>query len=323
MKKRIIFFERQFPSANMVLIEDQLSILVDTGFGSDWQLTEHLIRETGLSPDQLNLVVNTHYHSDHVGGNHKLQQVYGREIAAHSWEASLINTRNREACSAGWLNQPVENFQVNRLLVDGDEIETGTSVLQVIHTPGHTLGHISLYDPNAEILISGDLLHRHDVGWLNPFREGVASLQRSIESLDRISRLPLQAIYPGHGPAILVPKQVINEARIRFEKWQHSPEKVAWHAVKRIFSFALIISGGIERERISEYLLSCGWFQDFSRHAFEHDPEDFVKLLVKEMIRSQAAIWHGERLRAVIPHNVPTTQWIQLHQGTHYWTIPS
>jgi glyoxylase-like metal-dependent hydrolase (beta-lactamase superfamily II) len=44
-------------------------------------------------------------------------------------------------------------------------------VLQVIHTPGHTLGHISLYAPDEQILILGDAVHGDDVAWINPFRE--------------------------------------------------------------------------------------------------------------------------------------------------------
>ncbi|WP_368297966.1 MBL fold metallo-hydrolase [Cytobacillus firmus] len=58
----IIFFERKFPSANMILIKDELPILIDTGFGSDVKETEQLIKEAGVSPEELHLIVNTHYH---------------------------------------------------------------------------------------------------------------------------------------------------------------------------------------------------------------------------------------------------------------------
>ena len=59
----IIFFERKFPSANMVLIKNQLPILNDTGFGSEAKDTEQLIKEAGVSPEELHLIVNTHYPS--------------------------------------------------------------------------------------------------------------------------------------------------------------------------------------------------------------------------------------------------------------------
>ncbi|WP_408008151.1 MBL fold metallo-hydrolase [Pseudalkalibacillus sp. A8] len=109
----IIFFERIFPSANMVLIKDQLPTLIDTGFGSDVKETEQLLKEAGVSPKALHLIVNTHYHSDHVGGNYHLQKNYGVPIAAHKWETALINSNNHEACSAVWLDQPVEQYRVD------------------------------------------------------------------------------------------------------------------------------------------------------------------------------------------------------------------
>lgn len=99
-KNRFIFFERKFPSANMILVKDQLPVLIDTGFGSDVKDTEQLIKEAGVSPEELHLIVNTHYHSDHVGGNFYLQKEYGVSIAAHKWEADLINACDPEACSA-------------------------------------------------------------------------------------------------------------------------------------------------------------------------------------------------------------------------------
>ncbi|MDI2589171.1 MBL fold metallo-hydrolase [Psychrobacillus sp. NEAU-3TGS] len=108
----------------MVLVKDELSILIDTGFGSDVKETERLIREAGVSPEELNLIVNTHYHSDHVGDS--------------------------EACSAEWLDHPVEPYQVDRKLSNNEEIYTGSRTLQVLHTPGHTLGHISLYEPEEK-----------------------------------------------------------------------------------------------------------------------------------------------------------------------------
>ena len=79
----IIFIERRFPSANMILIKDKLPILIDSGFGSDMKETEQLIKKAGVSPEELHLIVNTHYHSDHVGGNFHFQKNYGITIAAH------------------------------------------------------------------------------------------------------------------------------------------------------------------------------------------------------------------------------------------------
>ncbi|BAU28392.1 glyoxylase-like metal-dependent hydrolase (beta-lactamase superfamily II) [Aneurinibacillus soli] len=318
-KSRIIFFERKFPSANMILIQDQLPILIDTGFGSDAKDTEQLIKEVGTSPEELHLIVNTHYHSDHVGGNFHLQKNYGVMIAAHKWEADLINACDPEACSAEWLDQPVEPYRVDMSLSDNDEIITGSRTLKVLHTPGHTLGHISLYEPDEEILICGDLFYKNDIGWINIFREGVASLQRSIESLDRLSALPIKQAYAGHGPQMANPLAAIDAARERFEKWLRTPEKISWHACKRIFAYALIIKNGLAKEEINNYLLKCGWFQDFARYSFQLQPEEFVHILLDEMVRSRAARWHDNHLIATTPYQVPPKEWMNKNIKPKDW----
>jgi hydroxyacylglutathione hydrolase len=317
----IIFCERKYPSANMVLIKDQLPILIDTGFGSDANETEKVIKEAGVTPEELHLIVNTHYHSDHVGGNFHFQKNYRVRIAAHKWEAELINSSDSEACSAEWLDQPVEPYRVDTKLSDNDEINTGSRILKVFHTPGHTLGHISLYEPEEEILICGDLFHKNDIGWLNIFREGVASIQRSIESLDRLSRLRIRKAYSGHGPQIENPLAAIDIARQRYEKYQRTPEKIQWHAVKRIFAYTLIIKDGLAKGEIEKYLLSCGWFQDFARYSFQHDPEEFIKVLLNEMLRSGAASWNNDYLMPTTPYQAPQKKWMDRNIKPKDWKL--
>jgi hydroxyacylglutathione hydrolase len=98
------------------------------------------------------------------------------------------------------------------------------------------------------------------------------------------------------------PMSAIDAARKRFEKWLRMPEKVSWHACKRIFSFTLIMKNGVAKEEIDNYLLKCGWFQDFARYSFQLHPEEFIQILLDEMIRSGAAGWHNNHLIAATPH---------------------
>jgi hydroxyacylglutathione hydrolase len=239
------------------------------------------------------------------------------------WEADLINSCDLEACSAEWLDQPVEPYRVDIKLSDNDEIQTGSRTLKVLYTPGHTLGHISLYEPEAEILICGDLFHKNDIGWLNIFREGVSSIQRSLESLERLSTLRIHQAYSGHGPQIENPQAAIDGARKRFEKWLGKPEKVSWHACKRIFSFTLIMKNGLAKEEIDHYLLKCGWFQDFSRYSFQLQPEEFIQVLLDEMIRSGAAVWHNDKLIAATPYKAPQKKWTDENTKPKGWKIVS
>jgi hypothetical protein len=145
MTLTVHFFQRTFPSANITVLSGKRPILVDTGFGSDISDTLTLLQQIDLMPQDLQMAVNTHYHCDHVGGNHVLQQQYNLPIAGHHWDVAMINNRDIEACAAEWLDQPIESYTINLALADGDVLNTGDAEFQVIHTPGHTLGHICLY----------------------------------------------------------------------------------------------------------------------------------------------------------------------------------
>ena len=218
--------------------------------------TESLLQEVGFSPQKIQLVVNTHYHSDHAGGNCGLQNKYSLTVAAHRWEGQMVNDRHLDACCSEWLKQPVEPYQVGLLLSDGDKLDTGSARIRVLHTPGHSLGHISLYLPESRELICGDLLQLNDLGFINIFREGAASLRIYLESLDKVARLSLQRIYPGHGQVIEEPDKIIDKARKRLESWLNRPENAAWHGCKRIFAYALMINGGLKMSEIGR--ASCG-----------------------------------------------------------------
>ena len=304
----LTLFQRTFPSANMVLVHGPRPILVDTGFGSDFPATVALLREAGARPEDLALIVNSHYHSDHVGGNYGFQTGYGLPIATHRWEAGVINRRDPEACAAVWLDQPIEPYHIDRVLTDGDELDTGDVVLQVVHTPGHTLGHISLYNPQDGVLIVGDVFHGDDVAWLNPFREGVGAIERALESLDRLAELRLTWACSGHGAPMEDPLAALDAARRRYEGWLTAPEKVAWHGVKRIFAYHLMLVDGLPEAEVIPYLLSCAWLHDYARHVFRLPPEEFAQVFLAEMLRSGAA-WRDGCLVALTPYNARPWNW--------------
>jgi hydroxyacylglutathione hydrolase len=243
------FVERPFPSSNMVVIAGDEQVLVDTGYGSDLARTEGLLAESGIGPADLSLVVNTHHHSDHVGGNAGLQGRYGLPVAAHRWEAQMVNSRDPEACSAHWLDQPIEPYRVDVWLSEGDQIDAGGVRLEVLHTPGHTLGHLSLWEPEERVLILGDAAHADDVAWINPYREGAGAIGRAMESVERLAGLKARWACSGHGPAIVEPERALDAARERYEGWLERPESAAWHACKRIAAYALMIRDGLPEAR--------------------------------------------------------------------------
>ena len=181
----IVFIIGYNYDSNYCLINDH--ILVDTGAGQNKDYLFSKIRENGVEPEDIDLIVNTHSHFDHVGGN---QFFPNAKIAIHRLDA--ISLRNGETFGTSFgFNS--ENSRVDIELEDGDEIEG----FKVIHTPGHTSGGICLFD--GENLISGDTIFagggvgRMDIGG------DYADMKNSVKKL---MELDVKNIYPGHGPMV-------------------------------------------------------------------------------------------------------------------------
>jgi len=304
-----VFWERALPSANVTLVRGVQPVLVDSGFGSDVEDLGAWLDAQGVRPGNLR-VVNTHFHSDHVGGNAFLRRAYGARIGAHAWEAALVNRRSRDACSAEWLDQPVEPYRVDDVFVGGEVLDAGGATLEVVHAPGHTLGHVAFLVREERALILGDVVHARDVAWLNPFVEGRGAIDRLIGTVERLLTLGARAAFTGHGPPLLNPDAEFRAALGKLQRWLREPEFMYWHGAKRTFAYALMLRGGLARDEVEPYLLAREWVRDYALHAFRVTPVEFVRLLLAEMERSGAARWEENVLRAGLPHRSPPRAWL-------------
>lgn len=319
MTASLLFFQRPYPSANACLLTGPRPILVDPGFGADVPGLETWLRSVDIAPQNLSLIVNTHFDCDHSGANHALAQCYGLPIAAGAEEAAMVNARDPEACRTRWLHQPVEPYRVQQALDDGASIDTGTHRWQVIATPGHTAGHISLYNARERILVTGDTVHSDDLGWIDPRRAGV--LDEADASIMRLAGLPIEVAYSGHGPATANPAMAFATARARLASWRTAPERMAWHGVKRVFAYGLMVEDGLSEGALYPYLLRCPWLQDYATYPFGTEPQAFAEYLVREMLRANAAHWAGGILRASAAFESPTPGWATAPTQVSDWPV--
>ena len=111
-------------------------------------------------------LVNTHWHADHVGANGLLQTI-GAGIAASAPDLQAVARRDPGYCQAEYLDQPVSPYTIDEPLHDGQILRLGDADWEVLRTPGHTPGHLSLWQPEERLLVAGDALSDYDVGWVN------------------------------------------------------------------------------------------------------------------------------------------------------------
>ena len=188
-----------------LLLGSDRAVLVDSGTGVGNLL--ELIKELTSLPV---LVCSTHYHWDHTGGNYQFS-----ERAIHILESDIILQPQDTALDHslvapevnGKLGLPKleqETFQYRPssptcVLRDGDQIDLGGRVLQVIHTPGHSPGHVCFWESQSGMLFSGDTLYQGPI-FLN-YEGGNPQAYRI--SLQKLIKLPeIRMICPGHQAVI-------------------------------------------------------------------------------------------------------------------------
>jgi glyoxylase-like metal-dependent hydrolase (beta-lactamase superfamily II) len=139
-------------------------------------------------------IINTHGHVDHVGANEELRQALGAPILIHEADGEMC--KKPHASLSAFLGR-MKLAEPDRLLVGGEKLTVGDLVLEVIETPGHTRGSITLLAGGA--LFTGDTLFAGSIGRTDLPGGSFEEILRSIR--EKLLVFPDQtAVYPGHGP---------------------------------------------------------------------------------------------------------------------------
>ena len=171
-------------------------IVVDAGNISareDNRLVD-FITEQGLNPV---MAVNTHGHFDHLAGVEHLRRTYDIPFAMSSKDAYLLEAAPTSArmFGIGEITAPTKiDIDLNTL----EELHFGNTTMKIIHTPGHTPGHVSLYNEEMGVVLTGDTLFRESIGRTDLPGGDYSWIMRSI--LAKLIVLGDEVkVYPGHG----------------------------------------------------------------------------------------------------------------------------
>jgi hydroxyacylglutathione hydrolase len=166
--------------------------------GAEAKLILKSVNDLGL---KIGLILVTHAHIDHIGALAAVKENTGAKFAIHESEAKAglgMFSRMLSSVTGGSFSQPPKP---DRLLKDGDTIDIDDIRFTVLHTPGHSLGGISLYGHG--ILFSGDTLFNHGIGRTDFPGCSYEQIMDSIQN--KLMKLPDETIvYPGHGPATTI-----------------------------------------------------------------------------------------------------------------------
>ena len=187
---------------NTYLLYNELkqAVIIDPGcyFPEEQNVLSDFIKESAL---QLQMLLNTHCHLDHVFGNKFVAETYGLTLQIHEKEKRMLEL----APASGLIyDMPFDNYNGDLIyLKEGDKVFLGDDELAVIEAPGHSPGHICFYCAKQHFIIGGDVLFNRSIGRTDLPGGNHAELLKNIR--EKLFVLPDETIvYSGHGPVTTI-----------------------------------------------------------------------------------------------------------------------
>ena len=300
--KDLFFIERGFLNANHFVYRSENPILIDTAYVADFAETTALIAQLDVKLSDVQLIVGTHCHCDHIGGNKRIQDQSGCDIALHRIGKYFVDTRDNWATWWKYFDQEADFFDCTRALNDGDVITIGPHEFEVIHTPGHAAEGIVLYNRKERLLISSDTLWKNDMAVMNLRVEGSVAPFQMFESLAKLESLDVQMVYPGHGPPFRDMAEALSKTRKRLDYFLNHREQLGLDLLKKIMIYTLMMRKTVNNGSFFDDLMQTYWYKETVDLYFNGEYQAKYEAIMKNF-RKRGIVkdQHGKILTTVKP----------------------
>lgn len=282
--------ERGWLSANLVVASGEQPALVDSGYASHAAQTLQLV-QAALPGQAPALLVNTHLHSDHCGGNAILQAAFpAMHTLIPPGQAQVVTDWDEDALSFRATGQHCPRFRYDGLLRPGQDVVLGEHAWQVHAAPGHDPHSVVLFEAGSRTLISADALWENGFGVVFPELEGEQAFEEVSATLDLIEALAPLTVVPGHGPVFSFSNAVMGRARQRLDSFVLDPVRHAQHAGKVLLKFKLLEVQQQLRPDFMAWALSMPYMVKVHQRFFpDIDLESWLTRLLADLVKAGAA----------------------------------
>jgi glyoxylase-like metal-dependent hydrolase (beta-lactamase superfamily II) len=294
-----VFVRDWLSSNNIVLKSGSGHVVIDAGYHVHAQHTLQLLRtQWGIGDAPLSLLVNTHCHSDHIGGNAAIREAYGCPIWIPAGEAHLVDPWDSDGLWLGYADQFAPQFSFDALIAPGDVNTWGDLEWEALAAPGHDMGALMFWNPQHRILITGDALWANGFGFVSPAEIDPRCIPAARATLELIGTLDVAVVIPGHGEPFTDCAGALRRAEGKLAALAEDPARNARHILKVMLVFALLAGRRLRRDEVPAYVESVPVFRDFNRRFLQREPQALAELLVSELEQGGALRRDGEYLAA-------------------------
>ena len=320
MPQSLQVIERGWVSSNSVVFADgDDTAVVDTGYGRHAQQTVALVNHA-LAGRALKRIVNTHTHSDHIGGNAALRRAHpavrihilvGEAHVIHHWDEAALHLtamgqqceRFAFDCTFGVCDGASDGISGSRGVARAEPSAADTSPdmlrlggldWQAIGSPGHDASSQMLYCAGHGILISADALWENGFGVIFAEVDGAPDAQGKAfaaqrATLDTIATLDVRCVIPGHGAPFTNARAALERAYSRLDFFIAHPERHARNALKVTLAFLLMIEGRVALDGLPAHLAALPLAARINVDYYQLDAAALTTFVVTELERSGAA----------------------------------
>lgn len=291
---QIQVLERGWLSCNNILLAGSDGVtLVDSGYGDHVPQTLALL-EHALAGRRITWLVNTHCHSDHMGGNRAVQGKFACRTTIPAGEAPLIDAWDEEALILGFADQRAERFRYDDTLAPGASLRMGGLDWQGLAAPGHDPNALMFWAPEERVLVSGDALWEDGFGVVFPALFGdTQALVQTRATLDAIARLDPRTVIPGHGPVFDRVVPALERAYSRLDGFERDLTRLARHTAKVMLVFALLQKRRMPLADLPRYCETVGILRHLNRAFLGMTPQAMAGWLAEDLQRARAVECEG------------------------------
>jgi glyoxylase-like metal-dependent hydrolase (beta-lactamase superfamily II) len=276
-------------SNNILFTGGEQSALVDSGYATHAPQTLDLVAHL-LRGRRLDLLVNTHLHSDHCGGNAALQQAYSCRTLIPEAEARAVRDWDEVALSYVATGQQCPRFGFDATIAAGDSLMLGAIEWQVLGAPGHDPHSVILYCPSERLLISADALWENGFGVIFPELEGESGFDEARATLAQIAGLDVRLVIPGHGAPFADVAGALDRATQRLDYLAADPARNAQNGIKVLVKFRLLERRRITLAELRQWMREVPLLVRSNRNHLQMDPDALADWTAAQLVKAGAAV---------------------------------